>query len=68
MDRRATPDDEAHLDGFESARLPAAAFGHAEHVRAAFLCLTRHRGAITRSSKARQVFVLPEPSVPWQEP
>lgn len=35
-------DDDALLDGFESARLPAAAFRHAEHVRAAFLYLTRH--------------------------
>ena len=135
-------DDEALLGGFESARLPAAAFGHAEHVRAAFLYLTRHPdfgeaavrfrsalrrfaaakgvpdryhetltwaylalinerahgssfassadflrshpelldakrgifsryydlGAITRSGKARQVFVLPEPGLPWQGP
>jgi hypothetical protein len=35
-------DDDALLDGFESARLPAAAFRHAEHIRAAFLYLTRH--------------------------
>jgi len=42
MDRRPPLDDEALLGGFESARLPAAAFGHAEHVRAAFLYLTRH--------------------------
>ena len=42
MDRGAPLDDEALLGGFESARLPAAAFGHAEHVRAAFLYLTRH--------------------------
>ena len=42
MDRGPPLDDEALLGGFESARLPAAAFGHAEHVRAAFLYLTRH--------------------------
>ena len=42
MDRRGAPDDEALLDGFESARLPADAFGHAEHLRAAFLYLARH--------------------------
>jgi len=42
MDRGLPLDDEALLGGFESARLPAAAFGHAEHVRAAFLYLTRH--------------------------
>ena len=42
MDRRPPLDDEALLGGFESARLPAAAFGHAEHVRVAFLYLTRH--------------------------
>jgi hypothetical protein len=35
-------DDDALLDRFESARLPAAAFRHAEHIRAAFLYLTRH--------------------------
>jgi hypothetical protein len=137
---RASLNDEALLGGFESARLPAAAFGHAEHVRAAFVYLTRHAdfgeaavrfrsalrrfaaakgvpdryhetvtwaylalinerahgssfptsadflrshpelldvkrgafsryydlGAIARSSKARQVFVLPEPGVPPQ--
>ena len=39
---RATLDDEDLLEGLESARLPAGAFGHAEHVRAAFLYLTRH--------------------------
>lgn len=135
-------DDEELLQGLESARLPAAAFGHAEHVRAAFLYLTRHPdfgeaavrfraalrrfaaangvperyhetvtwaylalinerargspftssgdfvrshpelldakgglfsryydlGAITRSARAREVFVLPDPGVPRKEP
>jgi len=142
MERGASLDDETLLGGFESARLPGAAFGHAEHVRAAFLYLTRHAdfgeaavrfrgalrrfaaangvpdryhetltwaylalinerahgssfarsadflrshpelldakgglfsryydlGAITRSTKARQVFVLPDPGVPRQGP
>ena len=36
MDRGLPLDDEALFGGFESARLPAAAFGHAEHVRAAW--------------------------------
>jgi hypothetical protein len=39
---RATLDDEELLEGLESARLPADAFRHAEHVRAAFLYLKRH--------------------------
>ena len=39
---RATLDDEDLLEGLESARLPAGAFGHAEHLRAAFLYLARH--------------------------
>jgi hypothetical protein len=65
MDRDRSLDDEALLGGFESARLPAAAFGHAEHVRAAFLYLSRHtdfgeaavrfRGALRRFAAANGV-------------
>src|SRR5260370_42699719 len=38
----APPPDQDPLAGLESARLPAGAFGHAEHLRAAFLYLARH--------------------------
>src|SRR5438132_10429372 len=65
MDRGAALDDEALLGEFESARLPAAEFGQAEHVRAAFLYLTRHadfgeaavrfRGALRRFAAANGV-------------
>ncbi|HYV67128.1 MAG TPA: hypothetical protein VE964_12860 [Myxococcales bacterium] len=41
MDRRPVLDDDALAEGFASARLPNGAFGHEEHVRAAFLYLTR---------------------------
>ncbi|MFL5312033.1 MAG: hypothetical protein ACJ79H_16495 [Myxococcales bacterium] len=142
MSHAASLDDDALLSGLESARLPAAAFAHAEHIRAGFLYLTRHPdfgeaavrfrsalrrfaaangvpdryhetvtwaylalinerahgssfgssaeflrthpelldskrgafsryydlGAITRSTRARQVFMLPEPGVPPREP
>jgi hypothetical protein len=38
---RADGDDDAFLEAFESVRIPAGDFRHAEHVRAAFLYLTR---------------------------
>jgi hypothetical protein len=34
-------DDEALLQAFESCALPGADFGHKEHVRVAWLCVTR---------------------------
>jgi hypothetical protein len=42
MDHGPLLDDDALIAGFESARLPPAAFRHAEHVRTAFLYLGRH--------------------------
>jgi hypothetical protein len=41
MDRGPSLDDDALLAGFESARLAPGEFRHEEHVRAAFLYLTR---------------------------
>ena len=42
MDRAPALDDDALLAGFASARLAAGEFRHEEHVRTAFLYLTRN--------------------------